>query len=619
VAAGATAQALGKSNTVNLGAAGTSSGILSYTGGAGTLDKNVNVLGNGSDTIQNSGSGLLTLSGTLTKNGTILNLKGGSYGINVTGTIAGASANSDLVVNSGTVTLSAANSYNGPTFVNTGATLALGINNAIPGNSAVTLGDAGTTGALTMGAYTNSIASLAFGAGGGTLKLAANQTATAQLAASGTVVLGTTNTLDLTGMGTSAGLYKLVSGSSLSGTFSTVTGLNSAYTLKYGTVNANELDAQHKATAVLALGSNAPNVRVGSQTVNLSIGNAAPTGSADLSYTLGGVTGSAGTRTAAAGSSTATGTYTAVAGVNSFNITATDANATNSPQSVAFSQTGYNLASAAGSQTVNLYTRPGVAVSTSLSLTNSHAASAPYQETLGTTGFAGTTTGFTASGSVTGIAGGASDSGSLSVGVTSGVVGSAGHYSGSTTLGLQTEAVNSSGLGSLGIGNQSVNLEVVAYDYATATFSKTGGAGSLSGSGTSYALNFGSGLLLNTDYTATFSLANGLFSSAYQDSLAGTYGILSGAFATTATNFGNVAAGGTDTFTVTFRTGTTGTYSSDLTFDGTSKNSQLGDSTLAGGTINISLNAVAIPEPRAALLGGLGMLALLRRRNRAVY
>jgi hypothetical protein len=388
------------------------------------------------------------------------------------------------------------------------------------------------------------------------------------------------------------------------------------YSLLY---SATELDLQHKATIALSLGTNASSVRVGIQTVNLSIGNTAPTGAADLSYTLGGVTGSAGTRAAAAGSSAATGTYTAIAGVNSFNITATDANATNSPQSVAFSPTGYNLASAATSQTVNLYTRPGVAVSKDLSLTNTAAASATYQENLGTTGFAGTTTGFTASGSATGIAGGASGSGSLSVGVTSGVVGSAGIYSGSTTLGLQTEAVNSSGLGNLGISSQSVDIEVVVYDYATATFSKTGGAGSLSGSGTSYALNFGSGLLLDTDYTATFSLANGLFSYVYQDSLAGTYGTLSGAFATTATNFGNVASGGTDTFTVTFRTGTTGTtgtYSSNLTFDGTSNNSQLGDSTLAGGTINISLNAVAIPEPRAALLGGLGMPALLRRRNR---
>ncbi|MEI8037128.1 MAG: autotransporter-associated beta strand repeat-containing protein, partial [Verrucomicrobiota bacterium] len=242
-------QQLGANATLDLGVAATSSGTLLYTGAAGTLAKAVNALGNGSDTIQNSGSGLLTLSGTLTKNGTILNLKGGTNGINVTGTIAGTSANSDLYVNGGTVTLSAANSYTGPTFVNTGATLALGINNAIPSNSAVTLGDATTAGTLSMGAYTNSLGSLAFGAGGGTLKLAANQTSAAQLAATGTVAVGSGNTLDLTGMSTSAGLYKLVSGSSLSGTFGTVTGLNSNYSLLY---SGSELDAQHKATVALA-------------------------------------------------------------------------------------------------------------------------------------------------------------------------------------------------------------------------------------------------------------------------------------------------------------------------------------------------------------------------------
>ena len=50
VAAAASAQALGANNTVNLGVAGTSSGILKYTGVAGTLDKNITALGNGSDT-----------------------------------------------------------------------------------------------------------------------------------------------------------------------------------------------------------------------------------------------------------------------------------------------------------------------------------------------------------------------------------------------------------------------------------------------------------------------------------------------------------------------------------------------------------------------------------------
>jgi len=105
VATGATAQSLGKdtaSSAVTLGGSGTS-GTLLYTGGAGTLDKNIASLGTGtggaSDTIQNSGTGLLTLSGGLVKNGTKLTLNGGANGINVTTTaISGSAANSDLLV-----------------------------------------------------------------------------------------------------------------------------------------------------------------------------------------------------------------------------------------------------------------------------------------------------------------------------------------------------------------------------------------------------------------------------------------------------------------------------------------------------------------------------------------
>ncbi len=73
--------------------------------------------------VENSGTGTLTLSGSLTKNGTVLTLAGGSSGINVTGNIVGSAANSDLVVSSGTVTVSSSNSYNGPTFIENTATL----------------------------------------------------------------------------------------------------------------------------------------------------------------------------------------------------------------------------------------------------------------------------------------------------------------------------------------------------------------------------------------------------------------------------------------------------------------------------------------------------------------
>ena len=124
-------QALGTNTALDLGVADVSSGLLDYTGtGSATLAKNINALGHGNDTIRNSGTGLLTLSGTLTKNGTTLTLNGGANGINITGSIAGSNPNSDLVVSGGNVTLSSANTYNGPTIINSG-TLTANATNAL--------------------------------------------------------------------------------------------------------------------------------------------------------------------------------------------------------------------------------------------------------------------------------------------------------------------------------------------------------------------------------------------------------------------------------------------------------------------------------------------------------
>ena len=158
VATGNNAQALGKNSDVDLGVAGTSTGILEYTGSGGTLDKNINALGDGNNKIYNSGSGLLTLSGDLTKTGTVLALDGGSSGINVTGLIKGNSGsfNSDLIVSGGTVTLSAQNTYVGPTYVYGGGTLRNGnASGALPTNTVLTLGNASNNSAGTFDLYGN--------------------------------------------------------------------------------------------------------------------------------------------------------------------------------------------------------------------------------------------------------------------------------------------------------------------------------------------------------------------------------------------------------------------------------------------------------------------------------
>ena len=144
VAAGASAQSLGAGTTVTLGSAGTSSGILNYTGAtAATLDKNITALGNGTDTVSNNSvTGALTLSGTITKNGTTLTLAGGTNGLNVTGQIVGGSPNSDLVV-TGAVNLGTGDhTYVGPTTVNASSNLTVG--GQLSGSTGVTVNNAGT-------------------------------------------------------------------------------------------------------------------------------------------------------------------------------------------------------------------------------------------------------------------------------------------------------------------------------------------------------------------------------------------------------------------------------------------------------------------------------------------
>jgi hypothetical protein len=283
-----------------------------------------------------------------------------------------------------------------------------------------------------------------------------------------------------------------------------------------------------------------------------------------------------------------------------------------SGQTVTVNGAVYNPASAATAQTVNLNTRVNASVSTNLSIGNTGAASAPYQETLGTTGFSGTSNHFTATGSATGIAGGSSASGSLSVGMVGNAF--AGLYSGSTTLGLQTEEVNGSGLGTLGIASQVVTINVGVYNFAQALLSQTGGDGTLSG----LTLDFGSGLALNTTYTAILQFANTAFGdAAFQDTLDGTYSAVSGTgFSSTAGSFTGLAANGVNSFTISFYTGTAGTFTGSIDMTGLSNaNGVSGLSNSSLGTQTINFTATVIPEPRAALLGSLGLLMLLRRRR----
>ena len=126
-------------------------------------------------------------------------------------------------------------------------------------------------------------------------------------------------------------------------------------------------------------------------------------------------------------------------------------------QTVAVSGTGYNLASADATQTVNVgLMHVGGTKTAAVTLNNTAPADPTYTETLSSGAFSGTSAGFTAGGAVSGIVGGSSGSGTLTVGLAPTLA--AGHQTGSTTLALNSNEVNSSGLGVTSIAPQTITV-----------------------------------------------------------------------------------------------------------------------------------------------------------------
>ncbi|RBP41419.1 putative secreted protein with PEP-CTERM sorting signal [Roseimicrobium gellanilyticum] len=149
-AATGAAQSLGQgTGVVNIGTA-TTTGTLEYIGLVDALlGRGITVGGVAGGVVKNSSnSGVLTLAGTVTKNGRPLTLTGGR--INVTGLVTGATL-SDLIVDASVVTLSnTANNYNGTTHVRGGGTLKNGASEVLTDSTVVQLGEATTN---TSGTY----------------------------------------------------------------------------------------------------------------------------------------------------------------------------------------------------------------------------------------------------------------------------------------------------------------------------------------------------------------------------------------------------------------------------------------------------------------------------------
>jgi autotransporter-associated beta strand protein len=308
VATTSTAQPLGEGTTLTLaGASSASPAGFVYTGGSSTLYQNVTVSTGDYGTISNTGGGVLTLAGTLSKNGSVLNLSGGK--LVVTGTITGALANSDLNVNNAsTVGLTSANTYNGPTTISGNSAVITGINGALPTGTptALTLGVSGDSGTniLDLAGTNQTVASLAVASGSGATNEVVSSNGSASTPQVGSGTSSTTGTL----------------------TVSVASG-NDTYTGMLGAGSANNLALVKANSGTLTLtGSNiytgGTTVSAGTLVVSNTVAGGSATGTGTTTVSAGGTLAgygmSSGTGFSISGTGTATGARaTVLAGLNS--------------------------------------------------------------------------------------------------------------------------------------------------------------------------------------------------------------------------------------------------------------------------------------------------------------
>ncbi len=256
--------------------------------------------------------------------------------------------------------------------------------------------------------------------------------------------------------------------------------------------------------------------------------------------------------------------------------------------------------------------RVGDTVMQTLTITNSAVTGVPvgYQEGLDAS--TGTTSaGFGASGGVTNLAAGGSSNG-ITVSLDTS---SAGFKAGSTLINLASDGAGTSGLATLDLGSQTVALSGTVNNHANAAFLNGGGLLSYDSTLGGYVFDFGK-VLENRKLTLSgFALEN--FVSGPADSLSGIIGngpssIFSLAWPITV---GPLGAGSiSDQFWINVNTRRAGTFTGELTFNGVGTNA----SDPAGETRYAALfltGQVAVPEPAAFALFGLGAAVVLGRRR----
>ena len=223
-----------------------------------------------------------------------------------------------------------------------------------------------------------------------------------------------------------------------------------------------------------------------------------------------------------------------------------------------------------------------------------------------------------ATGSVAGIA--AQTSGNLAVGLDTSMAGVF-NLGGQITLASQNPDMID-----LLLAPQALTLQAQVNNLVNPVFSFLGGAGTLSGGGNAFTLDFGT-VSLGTSLSTSVSLLNDV--SGPSDLLFGDFD-LSGISAFDLTGFGslaNLAGGaGSGALSIGLNAPIQGFFSQTLTFDGFGRNASGPD--LGFGPVSLTLTAnvlntpapIPLPAPILLLLsglGGLGALRVLRRRKAA--